>query len=148
MLANILKEIYNRDLNKLKLELMAYSNESELWLTDKEITNSAGNLCLHLIGNLKTYIGGALANINYTRNRPEEFSYKNISRNQLIKQIDAIIIEINKVLDTITTTTLECDYPILVFDKKTTIAYMLTHLTTHLSYHTGQINYHRRLLSS
>ncbi|NRS90251.1 putative damage-inducible protein DinB [Flavobacterium sp. 7E] len=148
MLANILKDSYNRDLNKLKLELMAYSNQSDLWLTDKEITNSAGNLCLHLIGNLKTYIGGALANSNYTRNRPEEFSQINISRNQLIKQIDAVIIEINQVLDTITTTALESDFPILVFDKKTTIAYILTHLTTHLSYHTGQINYHRRLLSS
>ncbi len=41
---------------------------------------------------------------------------------------------------------LEAEYPILVFDHKTSTEYLLVHLTGHLNYHLGQINYHRRLI--
>lgn len=126
---------------------MAYSNESDLWLTDKEITNSVKNLYLHLIGNLKTYIGCALANSNYTRNRPEELTYKNISKKRLLIQIDEVILVINQALDTSIITELEYVYPILVFNKKTTKAYMLPYLMANLNYNFSHINYHRRLYS-
>ena len=47
-----LKILFNRDLNKLKQEIELYQNENNLWEIEKGISNSAGNLCLHLIGNL------------------------------------------------------------------------------------------------
>lgn len=148
MLAAILKEIFTRDLIKLKLELNAYDDESQLWLIDKQITNSAGNLSLHIIGNLKTYIGGILGNTHYIRNRPLEFSQKNVPRAILINQIDELVFEIEATLNSITNEALEAEYPIQVIDKKTSTAFLLTHLTLHLNYHLGQINYHRRLLAS
>jgi hypothetical protein len=40
------------------------------------ISNSAGNLCLHLIGNLNHFIGATLGNTGYVRNREQEFSSK------------------------------------------------------------------------
>jgi uncharacterized damage-inducible protein DinB len=147
MLLSILKEIYSRDLNKLKEELKAYPNEADLWIIDREISNSSGNLSLHLIGNLKTYIGAALGGKEYSRNRPEEFSLKNVSRDIIIEQIDEVIVEVNTVLDSLTTSELEAEYPVLVFEQRTSTAYMLTHLTAHINYHLGQINYHRRLLA-
>jgi uncharacterized damage-inducible protein DinB len=49
-------------------------------------------------------------------------------------------------LNTITEEQLINEHEILVFDKKTTLEFLLVHLTTHLTYHLGQINYHRRLL--
>ncbi len=39
-------------------------------------------------------------------------------------------------------------YPIEVFGHPMTTEFFLIHLTTHLNYHLGQINYHRRLLSA
>lgn len=146
MLTETLKTLFNRDLNKLKSEIGAYKNEANLWIIDKSIANSAGNLCLHLIGNLNTYIGATLGGSNYIRNRELEFSLKDIPKQKLINMIEATIIVVNETLGKITEEQLNSEYPTLVFQEKTSTEFFLVHLTTHLAYHLGQINYHRRLL--
>lgn len=146
MLIEALKSLFNRDLNKLKEEIEAYQTESQLWLIDKNISNSAGNLCLHLIGNLNTYIGAELGKTGYIRDRPLEFSAKDIPKNQLISKIDETILVVNNTLDSLTDANLETIYPQIVFEKEMTTGFFLVHLSTHLAYHLGQINYHRRLV--
>ncbi|WP_293305405.1 DinB family protein [Pedobacter sp. UBA5917] len=146
MLTETLKRLFNRDLKRLKSEIEAYRNEANLWRVDQAITNSAGNLCLHLIGNLNTYIGAILGGTNYIRNRELEFSLKDIPKKQLIEMIEEITKVVDETLDLITNEQLESEYPLLVFEEKTTAGFLLVHLTTHLTYHLGQINYHRRLL--
>lgn len=146
MLISTLKLLFERDLKKLKSEIESYKNEKNLWRTEKEIANSAGNLCLHLIGNLNTYIGAQFGGTNYIRHRELEFSSKNIPRAELVKSINETIAVVDKALDTLTDDQLKNEYPILVFEQKTSTEYFLVHLTTHLNYHLGQINYHRRLL--
>jgi len=146
MLVETLKKVYNRDLTKLKSEIELYQNEPGIWYTEKNITNSAGNLCLHLIGNLNTYIGAVLGKTGYIRNRELEFSLKDISRAELVSKIEETISVVNAALNSLTEEALEAEYPMLVFDDKTLIGYLLIHLATHLSYHLGQINYHRRSL--
>ncbi len=141
-----LKNLFSRDLGRLKIEIELYANENNLWKVEKDIANSAGNLCLHLIGNLNTYIGKEIGKTNYIRNRALEFSSKNISKVELIKKIDETILVVNNSLDKLTPEDLLKEYPIIVFDKSTSTEYLLVHLTTHLTYHLGQINYHRRLL--
>lgn len=148
MLAETLKTLFNRDLNKLKSEIESYKDEANLWVIDKSIANSAGNLCLHLIGNLNTYIGATLGGSNYIRNRELEFSLKDIPKQMLIKMIEETTSIVIETLDKITPEQINSEYPLLVFNEKTSTAYFLVHLTTHLSYHLGQINYHRRLLDS
>ena len=148
MLVESLLTLFNRDLAKLKTEISLYRNEVNIWRIDKDIANSAGNLCLHLVGNLNTYIGAVIGNTNYIRNRDLEFSLKDIPQTELVRKIEATIIVVNEALATITDKTLEEEYPMLVFEKKTSTGYFLIHLTTHLAYHLGQINYHRRLLDS
>ena len=145
---NILKTLFNRDLEKLKIEIESYNKESKIWSIDKNISNSAGNLCLHLIGNLNTYIGAQIGKTNYIRNRELEFSNKDIPKKILIDQIEATIKIINDSLDNLNEEELKNDYPILVFESKSSTEFMLIHLTTHLAYHLGQINYHRRLLDN
>lgn len=147
MLINTLKTIFNRDLNKLKAELELYQDENRIWHVEKEISNSAGNLCLHLIGNLNTYIGTVFGKTDYIRNRPLEFSIKDIPKSDLIQKIEATQVVIDEALNSITEEDLKMDYPLLVFENKTSTEFMLIHLTTHLAYHLGQINYHRRLLN-
>ena len=146
MLIETLKSLFNRDLNKLKLEIESYQSENQLWTIDKNISNSAGNLCLHLIGNINTYIGDELGKTGYIRDRPLEFSLKDIPKSELISKIDATILVVNNALDSLAEADLEAIYPQIVFEKEMTTGYFLVHLSTHLAYHLGQINYHRRLI--
>jgi len=146
MLTETLKTLFNRDLNKLKSEIGSYKNEANLWIIDKSIANSAGNLCLHLIGNLNTYIGATLGDSNYIRNRELEFSLKDVPKQELINMIEATLVVVNETLGKITEEQLNSEYPMLVFQEKTLTEFFLVHLATHLTYHLGQINYHRRLL--
>lgn len=148
MLIDTVKSLFERDLKKLKSEIESYSNEKNLWRTELDITNSAGNLCLHLIGNLNSFIGTQLGRTNYIRQRELEFSSKDIPRTELVKKIDKTITMVNDTLDKLTADQITNEYPILVFEQKYSIEYFLVHLTTHLAYHLGQINYHRRLLDN
>ena len=146
MVIETVKTLFNRDLNKLKQEIEAYKDEKVLWVIDKEIANSAGNLCLHLVGNLNGFIGAVIGKTGYERHRDLEFSLKNIPKAELLKKIDDTIAIINESLPKLTEEELKEDYPILVFKEKTSTEYFLIHLVAHLSYHLGQVNYHRRLL--
>lgn len=146
MIIESLKSLYNRDLNKLKLEIESYKNEESMWIIDKNISNSAGNLCLHLVGNLSHFVGAILGNSGYIRNRELEFSLKDVPRAELIQQIESTIKVINSSLDQLTELELQNEYPLEALGYKMTTEYFLIHLMGHLSYHLGQINYHRRLL--
>ena len=143
-----LKIIFKRDLQKLKAEIELYKKEDFIWVVENEITNSAGNLVLHLIGNLNMYIGAEIGKTNYTRNRALEFSQKNISKKQLLLDIDTTILVVENALNKLTEEDLKIEYPLLVLDKKTSTEYLLIHLSTHLAYHLGQINYHRRMVNN
>jgi uncharacterized damage-inducible protein DinB len=146
MILQTLKTIFKRDLNRLKQEIELYQNESKIWTIQKGITNSAGNLCLHVVGNLNTYIGATFGNTNYARNRELEFSLKDIPKMELIRKIEETSIVVDRSLDKLTEKELLMEFPLLVFETTTSTEFMLIHLTTHLTYHLGQINYHRRLL--
>ena len=148
MVIETLKKIFQRDLEKLKLEIIAYNNESNLWRIEKGISNSAGNLCLHLVGNLNTYIGAEIGKTGYVRDRDLEFSQKNIPQAELVKMIDNTITVVANGLDKLNEEDLKKEYPLLVFKEKTSTGYFLIHLTVHLGYHLGQVNYHRRLLDN
>lgn len=144
MLVNTLKEIITRDLRKLKVEIESYQNEAAIWLVDKNITNSAGNLSLHIVGNLNTFIGGAYGNTGYIRNREAEFTLKNVSRLKLIAQIDDVITTMETTFDGLSDADLEKPSKVNHFKEEKTTGYFFVHLTAHLSYHLGQVNYHRR----
>ena len=148
MLIPILKKLFLRDLEKLKTELELYQSEQNIWLIDKQIANTAGNLCLHLIGNLNTYIGAELGKTGYIRNRPLEFSSGPVPRAELLKKIDETSRMIAATLDQLNDEQMAVEYPQEVSGGKVSTGYFLTHLATHLAYHLGQINYHRRLLDN
>lgn len=146
MIINTLEVIFLRDLKRLRFEIESYQNEATIWHFEKNITNSAGNLCLHLIGNLNSYIGATLGQTGYVRDREGEFSLRNFTKAELLQQIDDTSAVVRRSLGQLTEAELEQEYPFLVFAEKTSVGFFLIHLSTHLSYHLGQINYHRRLL--
>nr|WP_068893310.1 DUF1572 family protein [Pedobacter panaciterrae] len=149
MLKESLKTLFIRDLNKVKLEIEQYKNYKNIWLTENSISNSAGNLCLHLVGNLNTFIGAELGKTGYMRNRELEFSLKNVPRSELITMIEGTIRVVNDSIDQLTEEDLENDYPeVKVLENDRSVKYMLIYLASLLAYHLGQINYHRRLLDA
>ncbi len=148
MLLDVLKVMFTEDLNKLKQEIELYQSEKNLWRIDKSILNSSGNLCLHLVGNLNTYIGATLGQSGYIRNRDQEFSLKDIPQKELIQKIEDTIEVVDRVLGELKESDLQKEYPLVVLGEKTSTEYFLVHLVAHLNYHLGQINYHRRLLDN
>ncbi|MEO8648135.1 MAG: DinB family protein [Acidobacteriota bacterium] len=144
MMIDILNELYKRDLGKLRDEIAAYENEDAIWKTGGAITNSAGNLCLHLVGNLNAFIAAELGGSGYARDRDLEFSDKDVPRSELLKKVDDTILAVATALEKVNPDDLEKEYPKVVLTGPMTTGQFLTYLTTHLSYHLGQINYHRR----
>ncbi|GAA4164475.1 hypothetical protein GCM10022217_35150 [Chryseobacterium ginsenosidimutans] len=141
-----LQSLFTRDLNKLKTEIESYKNEKVIWEIDKNILNSAGNLSLHLVGNINHFIGSILGNSGYIRNRELEFSLKNVPKSELIQKIENTIEVVNSSLEKLSAEDIEKVYPIEPLRYTMTTGYFLIHLIGHLEYHLGQINYHRRLL--
>ena len=141
-----LTKLFLRDLEKLKTEISSFKDEKNIWKISGEIKNSAGNLCLHLCGNLQHFIGAVLGNSGYVRNRDAEFSRKNVPLKELLSEIDETTKAVEKTLKELKEENLEKIFPINVFGYEMTTEYFLVHLTGHLNYHLGQINYHRRLL--
>ena len=146
MITDALTELFERDIQKLKTEIELYKVEENLWILKEGISNSAGNLCLHLIGNLSHFIGATLGNTGYIRHREDEFSLKNIPRQDLLTNIENCRLIVKNTLAELSAADLEKEFPQQVFQKSINTEMMLMHLSTHLTYHLGQINYHRRLL--
>lgn len=146
MMTKPLSELLIRDLNRLQKEIESYTNDTILWEIEGTIKNSGGNLCLHLIGNLKTYLGNGFADLGYERQRDFEFNGKNVDRNKLYQEIGETIEMIKIGLTNIKPEQLTEKFPIVIWEEATEMEFTLLHLYGHLNYHLGQINYHRRIL--
>ncbi len=139
---------YSRELDRLSSEIEQYQHESSLWKVTEGITNSGGNLCLHLIGNLHHFIGKHLGNTDYIRQREAEFSTKDTPKATLVSEIAIVKQTVATALTNLSEEKFKENYPIEKNGETVTIEYMLLHLFWHLNYHIGQINYHRRLLDN
>jgi len=141
-----LTTFFERDLDKVITEISSFENENDIWKIKEGILNSAGNLALHLIGNLNHFIGTTLGNSGYVRNRDEEFSLKDIPRETLIADINDLKETIKNTLSKLSSADLQNDYPIKIRDEVFSTQNMLIFLLAHLNYHLGQINYLRRMM--
>jgi len=138
-------KLFSRDLKKLKEEILSYRNEEDLWVLDGDIKNTAGNLAMHLCGNLQHFIGAVLAKSGYVRDRDFEFSGRK-SKSAIIDEIDTTIKVLGTYFEKVDPKEFEQEYPLEVLGYKITTFYFIIHLSGHLNYHLGQINYHRRIV--
>jgi hypothetical protein len=137
----------NRDLSALQREVEAYAEGSELWRVVPGITNSAGTLVLHLAGNLQHYFGACLGHTGYVRDRPAEFSRRNVPRSELLRDIETARAAVTAGLARLDASQLAAEFPETVADARVRTAEYLMHLATHFAYHLGQIDYHRRVVT-
>lgn len=148
MITENLALLFERDIRKLHTEINAYANETDLWQSLPGITNTGGNLCLHLLGNLQYFIGNVLGGSGYVRNRPAEFGSTGIPLSELNRLLDHTVRLVPQTIRSLPVAQLGASYPEKVFDHEMTTEYFLMHLLTHLGYHLGQINYHRRIAAA
>lgn len=146
MITPVLINLFERDLNKLNEEISQYPDDSSLWVVKEGIKNSGGNLCLHLTGSLQHFIGAVLGDSGYIRNRDAEFTLKNISKHKLLNEIENTKVAVKDALEQTSKNELAKNYPLPINGESVTTEYFLLYMLSHLNYHTGQINYHRRLL--
>lgn len=139
---------FDRDLTKLKNELKSYKEEADIWKIQDGISNSAGTLAIHLIGNLNHYIGANMGNTGYERDKEGEFTLRDIPLEEILMQIEETRQVITKALLEFPEDWFYRKYPLEEFGYPMTYEYFMTHLVGHLNYHLGQINYHRRLLTT
>ena len=145
MFATDLATLFTRDIIRLRQELEAYPDTASLWITGPGVTNAAGTLALHLEGNLREYIGRQLGGLDYTRDRPAEFSTRGVARADLLARIDAVAATIPAVVAGLSESALDAPYPEAILGRTWSTRQFLIHLNGHLNYHLGQIDYLRRL---
>lgn len=143
-LTESLAAIFNRELSTLQLEIEAYPGEAELWRSVPGAPNSGGTLALHLTGNLLHFIGAVLGGTGYVRNRDAEFAGRELPRAQLLQQIEEAMAVVPATLRRLDPARLQDPYPLPVANTRLDTGDFLVHLACHLSYHLGQLDYHRR----
>ena len=139
-----LSQILLRDLDLLHNEISAFDSEEKLWIKKAGVSNTAGNLALHIAGNLQHFIGHVLGKRSFQRNREAEFNNR-VDRSTLISEIESAKASVSSALQSLSEEDLKADFPIEVLGHPMSTKFFLIHLIGHLNYHLGQINYCRRL---
>lgn len=139
--------LFIRDLNRVIAEIRAYPDEDSLWRVAGLINNSAGNLALHLVGNISQFLGDDLGDVPFARDREAEFTHKNVPRAELLSGLERTRELVEQTLAALDDARLDGVHPRQPpgFPPAMTSRFFLIHLYGHLNYHLGQINYHRRL---
>lgn len=136
-----------RDLRALRREVAAYPDDESVWAVPDGISNSGGTLVLHLVGNLRSYVGRVIGDDGYERDRPREFSARGLSRTELLRDIDLTIAAVDRALPLLTAAALAAEYPLAIGPVRVNSQDFLVHLAVHLGYHLGQVDYHRRIVT-
>lgn len=142
-----LAAVISRELRTIERELNAYQTEDQVWALPPGIPNSGGTLALHAAGNLRHFIGTVLGGGSFVRNREAEFSLRDVPRAELIdglRQADTVVRE---TLTSIDPARFAEPYPMPVANRRVNTGEFLAHLATHLAYHVGQLDFHRRTVT-
>lgn len=134
-----------REVGAVRREVEAYPDDESLWTTVPGVPNAGGTLALHLAGNLQHYFGAVLGKSGYVRDRDAEFARRNVSRAEILRELDAALSAVDRTIPKITDAVLAAPYPELVGKRRLNTGVFLTHLAVHLGYHLGQLDYHRRV---
>jgi hypothetical protein len=146
-LAADLAVIIDRDLRTLRRELEAYSDERQIWQEVRGMPNTAGTLALHLAGNLQHYLGARWAGTGYVRDRDAEFARRGVPRAEIVAEIERARSAVATALARLDAAALDADYPEIVGPSRLRTGEYLVHLSTHLAYHLGQLDVHRRVVT-
>jgi len=119
-------------------------SEEEIWWRPNPASNSAGNLILHLCGNVRQWIIAGLGGAKDKRERNREFAERGpIPRKALVTQLRGTVREASQVLARLSNESLTRKYEIQGYRVRGLDAAF--RVTEHFGYHTGQIIYITKL---
>jgi len=146
-LSSILTTQIVRELQTFIREIELFPSDDSVWHTRRGVTNSAGNLALHICGNLQDFVGRVLGGTSYVRNREQEFSQREGTRAAIVAELNKTIDMIKATLPEVTDETMAADFPMQLAGKTLNTATFLVHLAAHLAFHLGQAGYLRRIIT-
>lgn len=147
MSSSLIAALLTRELRTLQREIDAYASDEQVWRSHPALPNAAGTLALHAAGNLQHFLGAVIGKSGYVRDRDGEFSRRDVPRSELSRELGAAIDTVERVAPLLTEATLESWYPIPVANRRVRTGEFLLHLSVHLAYHLGQVDYHRRIVT-
>jgi Protein of unknown function (DUF1572) len=147
MLLENLQTIYLREVATLERELDLYPDDASVWKELPGLPNSAGSLILHVAGSLQHFFGATLGNTGYVRDREAEFTKRGVSRSELKKELEAAKAGVLAGFANLTEDRLGQPFPAKFTDKELSTQLTLLQFLSHLAYHLGQLDYHRRVVT-
>lgn len=148
MITTVLIDLYSREIEKLKNEVLAFESDDQLWRSPDPQVITAGNHCLFISGTLQHFIGNIIGDSGYIRNKEAEMKARNITRERLLEEIENMRQVVVDTLEQVSKTELQKQFPTKEFEEPVTTEFFLIHLLKNLGYHLGQINLLRQLASA
>ena len=139
------KQQFENYVDQLMNEIRLFPDDASIWVVPPGVSNSPGNLGLHIAGNLQHFIGAILGKTGYVRQRDEEFSRKGLSKEEVLAELQIARNVITSVLENYPSERQTTPYPDDFKGRSVPVSEALAHLFAHLAYHTGQVNYLRRM---
>ena len=113
-------------------------SEDDLWWRPNDASNSAGNLVLHLAGNVRQWIVAGLGGAADVRDRAAEFAATGgVSKAEALARLRAAVEEAGHVLARLDAADLAARYRIQ--GHEVTGLYAVYHVVEHFAMHAGQI---------
>jgi len=147
VIAPALKACLLRDLAGFSAELDAYPDDASVWAMPAGVSNSTGTLTLHCCGNMRHFVGAMLGKSGYVRQRDAEFSQRDLPRSELHVLLAVTMDEVGHALDQLDESSLPAMVPTPVGGVQPPMTTWLVHLATHIAYHLGQADVHRRIVT-
>jgi hypothetical protein len=141
------RKLLVRELQALGREVELFPDDETLWRPAPGLTNSAGNLVLHVCGNLKYFVGAVLGGTGYVRDREREFAARAGARADLLREIEEAVGVVSGVLSRLSDGVLDDPYPEVHGGAQLSGRLFLLHLTTHAAFHLGQVGCTRRVVT-
>jgi len=133
------QETFGRYLPRI-VRCLSELSEDQIWWRPNAASNSAGNLVLHLCGNIRQWIISGLGGSPDVRHRDAEFAERGpVSRRVLVRRLEQTVGEALSVLRRLPPAALTRVHTIQGF--RVTGLYAVFNVTEHFSHHAGQIIY-------
>jgi hypothetical protein len=142
-----IRKLLVRELRSLGREIELFPDEASVWTTPAGLTNSAGNLVLHVCGNLKHFVGAVLGRTGYVRDREHEFAARGVARAEILREVEETISVVSEVLGRLSGDVLDAPFPEAHGGVQLSGRMFLLHVSTHAAFHLGQVGYVRRVVT-
>jgi hypothetical protein len=147
MLLRVVGQLLRREVRAIQREIALYPDGDSLWKELPGVPNTGGTLALHAAGNIQHFVGAVVGGTGYVRQREREFTLRGVAPDEVVAELERAVAAVEHAVAETPEERLSEAYPLPVGERRVATADFLVHLATHLAYHLGQIDYHRRMVT-